>query len=301
VAANWIDLLDPTPDELREAAPTELEEAALELLTTGRPDLPRPTLQSHGNYIFGIFVVPVAVRDENAVYYQEVDVILTREKVVTVRKTPGGSCGPFDPDPVRQTIRPDDEAGMIVYRLLDDIAERFLDVVEDVDAEIDELEDQVNAQPAQRTRARISELRHDLLQIRRMLSPTRDAVRLVVANTVDVEDGPEVFTRRVEVAFNLVYDKLMRAVDGLDLSRDLLASVRDFQQAKIANDQNDVTKRLTALASLLLVPTFIVGVYGQNFVHIPELHWHWGYWWSWGLIVGTTIAQLVFFRRKGWL
>ena len=54
------------------------------------------------------------------------------------------------------------------------------------------------------------------------------------------------------------------------------------------------------IASLLLVPTFIVGLYGQNFIHMPELHWSWGYWWSWGLIIATTIAQLVFYRAKGW-
>jgi magnesium transporter len=234
------------------------------------------------------------------VYYQEVDVILTRDTVVTVRKTPAASCGAYDPAPVRETVRPDDEAGMIVYRLLDDIAERFLDVVDDVDAEIDELEDQVDAQAAQLTRERISALRHDLLQVRRTLAPTRDAVRRVVASAIDVEKGKEVFTRSVEVAFNLVYDKLMRAVDGLELSRDLLSSVRDYQQSKIANEQNDVTKRLTALASLLLVPTFIVGVYGQNFDHMPELHWYLGYAFSWGVIVVTTVAQLVFFRRRGW-
>ena len=56
----------------------------------------------------------------------------------------------------------------------------------------------------------------------------------------------------------------MRATDGLDLSRDLLAGVRDFHQAEVANDQNEVMKKLTAIASMLLVPTFIVGVYGQN-------------------------------------
>ena len=60
-------------------------------------------------------------------------------------------------------------------------------------------------------------------------------------------------------------------------------------------------KRLTVIASLLLVPTFIVGVYGQNFDHIPELHWGFGYAWSWGLIVATTIVQLLFFRRLGWV
>ncbi|HEY7019006.1 MAG TPA: CorA family divalent cation transporter, partial [Gaiellaceae bacterium] len=82
---------------------------------------------------------------------------------------------------------------------------------------------------------------------------------------------------------------------------DLLASARDYQQAKIANDQNEVTKRLTVIASLLLVPTFIVGVYGQNFRHIPELLWGFGYWWSWGLIIATTIVQLAIFRWLGWI
>jgi len=53
---------------------------------------------------------------------------------------------------------------------------------------------------------------------------------------------------------------------------------------------------------VLLLPTFIVGLYGQNFRHhFPELGWQWGYGWSWGLIVLTTIAQLVFFRRKKWI
>jgi hypothetical protein len=58
---------------------------------------------------------------------------------------------------------------------------------------------------------------------------------------------------------------------------------------------------LTVIASLLLVPTFIVGLYGQNFDNIPELKWSFGYWWSWGWIVLTTILQLAFFRWLGWI
>ena len=90
------------------------------------------------------------------------------------------------------------------------------------------------------------------------------------------------------------------AIRQTEIARDLLAGVRDFHQAEIANNQNDVMKRLTVVASLLLPPTFIVGVYGQNFRHIPELHWGHGYVWSWGLIVVTTAAQLWYFRRKHW-
>jgi len=159
----------------------------------------------------------------------------------------------------------------------------------------------VETAPSEVTRNRVSELRHDLLHIRRTLAPTRDAVRQIVDNVIEVENGPEVFPHDVEVAFNSAYDKLLRAFDGLEISRDLLASVRDYLQAKIANDQNEVTKRLTVVASLLLVPTFIVGVYGQNFIHMPELHWRHGYAFSWGLIITTTILQLIWFRRRHWI
>ena len=94
----------------------------------------------------------------------------------------------------------------------------------------------------------------------------------------------------------------MRASDGLELSRDLVAGVRDYHQAKVANDQNEVMKRLTVIASLLLVPTLIAGIYGQNFVNIPELHWWWGYYfWFWSLIVATTIGQVILFKRKRWI
>jgi len=301
--AEWIDLIDPTPDELREKLPRELQESALERLLAPpeHDDEPRPTLQGHGDYIFGVFLVAVGVPDEDRVFYQEVDVVVTHDVLVTVSKTPPGEH-PYDPRPPRESCRPDDSAGMMFYRLVDDIAEHYLDLIDSLDEEIDQLEDTVETSPAAQTRVRLSELRHDLLHIRRTLAPTRDAIRRVVDNVVEVTDGEEVFPHEVEVAFNSAYDKLLRAFDGLELSRDLIASVRDYLQSKVANDQNEVMKKLTVIASVLLLPTFIVGLYGQNFRHhFPELGWQFGYAWSWGLIVVTTIAQLVFFRRRNWI
>jgi magnesium transporter len=302
MAATWIDLLDPSADELRAKAPRELEETAIERLLAApeHEDEPRPTLQGHGDYVFGTFLIAVAVREQNALYYQEIDVVLTHDALLTVRKTPPDGRPACDVDIVRKSVKPDDSAGMMAYRLIDEIAERYLTLVDDLDEEIDELEDLVETQPAEQTRARISTLRHDLLHVRRTLTPMRDAVRRVIDNTVEVEEGAEVFEHDVEVAFNAAYDKFLRASDGLDLARDLLSGVRDYSQAKIANDQNEVMKRLTVIASLLLLPTFIVGLYGQNFVDIPELHWHLGYAYVWGLIVVTTALQLWWFRRKSW-
>jgi len=302
MAATWTDLVDPTRDELRSAVACELEETAVDLLLAKpeHEDEPRPTLQGHGDYVFGIFLLARAVPDEDHVYYQEIGLVLTGDTIVTVRKTQPGR-EPLELERIRAAVRATDSAGMIAYRVVDDIAEQYLDLVDDVDAEIDELEDLVDTQSSERTRERISELRHDLLHIRRTLAPMRDAVRRVVDGVVDVEQGDEVFPHDVEIAFNGAYDKLLRAVDGLELSRDLLAGVRDYHVSKIANDQNEVMKRLTVIAGLILLPTFVVGLYGQNFVDMPELRWHYGYAFSWGVIVAITLLQLAWFRRKGWL
>lgn len=301
MAGTWIDLLDPSPEELRAKAPRELEDTALSQLLAPpqHEDEPRPTLVGHGDYIFGVFLIAVALSDEDAVFYQEIDLVLTHDTLLTVRKTPGErpAC---DFSLLNKVQKPGDSAGMLAYRLVDEIAERYLDLVDALNDEIDELEDRVETQDPEITRSRISSLRHDLLHIRRTLSPMRDAVRRVIDNTVEVEDGAEVFPHDVEVAFNAAYDKFLRASDGLDFARDLLAGVRDYQQAKIANDQNDVMKRLTVIAALLLLPTFIVGLYGQNFIDIPELKWHFGYAFSWGVILGTTVLQLWWFKRKRW-
>jgi len=302
--AEWIELLDPDEAELRKAVPAGIHDLALEQLV--RPalhdDEPRPRLEGQLDYVFGVFLVPVAIRDEDRVFYQEIDVVATTDRVVTVFKTPERGY-PFDCGPVREAVAKggDDRAGVIVYQLVDQIAEYFLDLVDALDDEIDELEDGIETWPANQIRQRISNLRHDLLHVRRTLAPTRDAVRRIVDHRIDVGEGPEVMPRDIELDFADAYDKLLRALDGLDLSRDLLNSARDYQQAKIANDQNEVTKRLTVIASLLLVPTFIVGLYGQNFRHIPELAWGFGYWWSWGLILGTTLIQLAIFRAMGWI
>lgn len=302
--ATWVDLVDPDRDELERGVPKRLQQSAIKqlLAPAAHDDEPRPTLQSHGDYIFGVFLVAVAVPEEDRVFYQEIDIVLTEEFLLTVRKTPPDE-EPYDISRVKELCPEGDEpaAGMILYHLVDDVAERFLDLIDAVNDEIDELEDHVETWSNEKVRQRLSDLRHDLLHIRRTLAPTRDAIRRIVDGRLELEKGVEAFPRDVELHFADAYDKLLRASEGLELSRDLVASARDYHQAKISNDQNEVMKKLTAIASILLVPTFIVGLYGQNFKHIPELSWSFGYWWSWGWILVSTALQLVYFRRKRWI
>jgi magnesium transporter len=299
--ATWVDLIDPSPEELQKHLPPDLHPTALEVLLAPHvhDDEPRPRIDSHDSYVLGILLIAVAKKDEDRIFYQEIDFVITPEKLVTISKTPPDEM-PFDPNPAKEACKPEEHVGMFAYRLVDEIAERYLDLIDDLNDEIDELEDHVEDWEPARVRSRVSDLRHDLLGIRRTLTPTRDAVHKIVDDRIELV-GTELFPRDVELHFADAYDKLLRATEGLETSRDLVAGVRDYLQAKIANDQNEVMKRLTVIASVLLVPTFIVGLYGQNFHDIPELSWAFGYWWSWGLIVVVTIGQLAFFRWKKWL
>jgi magnesium transporter len=302
--AEWIDLLDPSEERLHASLTQALHGRAMERLLQPitHDDEPRPTIESHGDYVYAVFVVPVCRRRQDEVFYQEIDLVATRDVVLTVRKTPSGDR-PFDEGPIREevTAHPDSPPGKIVFFVIDAVAEAYLRVVDELDDEIDELEEAVETRDPAYVRARVSDLRRHFLHIRRALAPTRDAADRVADRRVDLQ-GEELFPETIELDFRDTYEKLLRAGDGLELSRDLLASVRDYLQSRIANDQNEVMKTLTAIASILLLPTFIVGLYGQNFMHhFPEVDWQFGYLWSWGLIVATTLVQLWFFRRKRWI
>ena len=300
-ASEWIDLLDPTEEELRKAWPTDVHPQAIETLLQPHThaDEPRPKIESHGTYAFAVLLVPVVVKEEDRVYYREVDMLITHEHVLTVRKTPPDGL-PLDLASVREACHADTAAGMVAYHVVDEVAEGFLDMVDDVHEEIDELEDNVDVWDNDTIRRRLSDLRHDLLHIRRALAPTRDAVRRVIDDRVELDDE-ELFPHDVELHFGDAFDKLLRSSEGLETARDLIGGVRDYHQSKVANDQNEVMKRLTLVASIFLPPTLVVGLYGQNFVTSPELHWAQGYGFSWALILISTIGQLIYFRRRGWL
>ncbi len=106
--------------------------------------------------------------------------------------------------------------------------------------------------------------------------------------------------RDVERLFGDTYDKLVRATEELDVARDLLGGVRDYYQAKIAEQQNEVAKTLTVIASLVLVPSLIVGFYGQNFEGVFHRE-YWALGVSVGLIVVSTLMQLALFRWRRWI
>ena len=297
---RWLDLVDPTREELLGALPAHVDPEVVEALAARHEEgrMPQPVLEAHGPYAFGVFVAMLPLPEEDRLVQQEIALVATPDLLVTVRKTPPGAR-PYDTSPLAPAAEQDAGVGILVHRLVDDVADSYLELLDAIYGEIDELEDSIDALRPAEVRMRLSELRHELLYRRRTVSATRAAVRRVLDGRVEVGDHA-LFPPEVERLFGDTYDTLVRVTEELDVARDLLSSVRDHLQAKIAESQNEVGKKLTVIASLVLAPSLVVGYYGQNFPgEFQRGFWTLGF--STGIIVASTVVQLVLFRWRRWI
>jgi Mg2+ and Co2+ transporter CorA len=298
VAARWVDLVDPSREEVLNALPPQVDPEVAEALAA--PALvdrdPRPVVEGHGSYVFAVLVAMEPTAD--GVRHQEIAVVATQELIVTARKTPPGAT-PFDPSALHPAIEAGEPVGVVFHRLVDDVADSYLGLLDAVYGEIDRLEDAIDTLPPAQVRVRLAEIRHELLHRRRTVSATRGGVRRVLDGRVEV-NGSALFPARVERLFADTYDTLVRVTEELDVARDLLASVRDHLQAKVAESQNEVGKKLTVIASLVLVPSLVVGFFGQNFEGEFQKGW-WTLAVSSGIILGSTAVQLALFRWRRWI
>ena len=297
MSARWIDLLDPTRGELLTALPGGVDPEVVDLLSDSTDTVhARPLLEAHGPYVLGRFLD--ARPEAERIVYRDVYVVATPELVVTVRKTPAVGA-PWEPSALEVAGADELSAGELVHRLVDDVAESFFDVVDATDDQIAELEEHIDDWPTERVRRRLVDLRHELHRARRTASATRAATRRILDKRLDV-GVDALFPERIERLFMEPYETIVRASEELDGARDVLATLRDHHQARIAEAQNDVVRKLTVIASLVLVPSLIVGYYGQNFEPaFDDAFWSIGV--SSSLIVVTTIVQLAIYRWRRWI
>ena len=300
MSARWLDLVDPTREEVLGSLPLHVDPEVVEALAarpaSGREA--RPVIEGHGAYAFAVLMAAHPVPEEDRIAYHEVDLVATPTALLTVRKA-GRDGTVFDPSGLHPAIEEDAPVGVLVHRLVDDVADGYLGALDAVYGEIEELEDAIDVWPPRRVRQRISDLRHELLYGRKTASATRAAVRRILDGRIEVGDHA-LFPPDVEQLFADTYEALVRVTEELDIARDLLAGVRDHHQSKVVESQGEVAKKLTVIASLVLVPSLIVGYYGQNFESaFDERYWSIGV--SSGLILVSTIVQLALFRWRRWI
>ncbi len=233
---------------------------------------------------------------------EQVSLILGKHYLLTVQEEPDYDCF----GPVRERIRSakgvirHHNADYLAYSLIDAIIDGFFPVLEDYGEALEELEDEVVANPSRQSLEKIHRIKRELLALRRAIWPQRDAINSLI------RDSNHLISDEVRVYLRDCYDHTVQVIDMVETYREVASSLMDVYVSSVGNRMNEVMKLLTIISTIFIPLTFIAGVYGMNFDphsspwNMPELEWYWGYPACLGVMATIAGALIFYFKRKGW-
>lgn len=185
----------------------------------------------------------------------------------------------------------------LLYAILDALTDSYFPVLDDIDGLIDDLEDVTVTETSNEVQVRIFRIKRALAHMRRTISPQVEVANALVART------GKLIPAEAEPYFADVHDHLIRAFEILDSYRDLMSGMLDVYLTTVSNRLNEVMKQLTIIATIFMPITFITGVFGMNFGHLPQVEHDNGYlfWIALLLMAILTVIQVWYFRRRKWL
>jgi len=185
----------------------------------------------------------------------------------------------------------------LLYSIVDALTDSYFPILDTIDDIVDELEDVTVTDTSNEVQVRIFRIKRALAHMRRTLSP-----QVEVANALVVRTG-SLIPAEAEPYFADIHDHLIRAFEILDSYRDLMSGMLDVYLTTVSNRLNEVMKQLTIIATIFMPITFITGVFGMNFGHLPQVE-HDGGFLFWITLLGMgiiTLIQVWYFRRRKWL
>ncbi len=256
----------------------------------------RPKVEDHDDHLYIVLrMLDFDVQSESLAS-EQVSLIIGPDYLITFQERPGDAF-----DPVRERLHRGRGrirtagTGYLGYALLDAVIDRYFTVLESLDGVLENVEDQVLENPCEEVQQRIHHLKREMVMLRRMTWPVREII-----TRLERDESP-IFGEAISPFLRDLQDHIMHVGDTVDAFRDILSGLQDLYMSSISNRLNDVMKVLTIFASIFVPLTFIAGVYGMNFEHMPELHWRYSYPVFWGVIIILGVALLILFRRRKWL
>ena len=255
----------------------------------------QPKVEDYGSHLFVIVRGIDFNRQDGRLDTLKLAAFLDERRLVTSHRAPLRSV-----EAVRQRLVAAGVAAFagplqLYHAICDQLVDLYFPIVDEAEDEIESLEDAVFASPQQAQLQGILDLRRRLATLRRVMLPHRQVFNhLANAQTRFVDAGSALF-------FRDIYDNVLRLADAIDQQRDQLANVKDTYLSVVSQRTNEVMKVLTLFSAILLPVTFIAGIYGMNFEHMPELGTRFGYFAVLGLMAVVAGSLLAWFRHKGWL
>jgi magnesium transporter len=304
----WIGLYRPDLEEIRSVAHEfQLHELAVEDAVTAHQ---RPKLERYGTTLFTVLRPARYLDTTEEVEFGELHIFTGPDFVVTIRhaETPDLATVRKRLEDTPELLELGPEA--VLYAIIDQVVDEYGPVVAGLENDIDEIEDQLFKGGDPALARRIYELSREVIEFQRTTQP-------LLAMLHALEEGFDKYEVELELRRYLrdVSDHVIRIVERADSFRALLSNALTVHSTLVSQQQNDEmrsltetsvaqneeVKKISAWAAIGFAPTIVGTIYGMNFDNMPELHWYWGYPIALGLMVASSTALYVLFKRRKWL
>ena len=253
----------------------------------------RPKLDDYDDYLF--IVSKMVTIDNGEIVVEQMSMVLGNRYVICFQEVIGDVF-----NPVRERIKKGKgrirgaDADYLAYALLDMVVDHYYVLLEKIGETIEDLQEAVISKPDPEILEDIQDCRHKVVNLRKSIWPLREVVSGLLRG-----DSPMI-GQDTGIFFKDVYDHTMQVADSLETFRELLSGVFDIYLSNVSNKMNQVMKVLTIIATMFIPMTFLAGIYGMNFKHMPELEWQWAYPAFWGVVLVLFAVMLILFKRKDW-
>lgn len=182
----------------------------------------------------------------------------------------------------------------LLYSLLDLVVDNYFSIIENINETIESLEEELFENPSQTSLQTIQNNKKDFLIMRKAVYPLRESIyKLQNNDSILIKESTTKY-------FRDVYDHTIQIIENIENYRDINLGLKDIYLSSISMKMNRVMQVLTIISTIFIPLTFIVGLYGMNFDNMPELHWQYGYFFVWALILIISISLVIAFKKKKW-
>lgn len=258
----------------------------------------RAKIEEYDNYLACVMkMIYTDAARNNKLVSEQLTIVLLNERTVITFQEAGGDVFEEMRNRLRQSkgkIRKG-KADYLAYCMMDAVVDSCFTVLETIGDELEDLEDQLMNNPDNSMLRRLHHLKREVIYLRKSVWPMREMLSNIQRS------GTRFFSESTDIYLRDVHDHAIRVIDTVETYRDLLAGMMDIYLSSISNRMNQVMKTLTIITTIFVPLTFIAGVYGMNFKHMPELESPMGYWIVWAVMILIAVGLLIYFRRNKWL
>lgn len=257
----------------------------------------RPKLDEAENSIFCLLNMLYYNHDKDAIEQEQISIILAKDVVITFQEDAHRDVF----DSLREKLKlPTAKlrqrgADYLCYSLLDMIVDHYFVVMEKLGDRIEEVEEEVARGNNPRALSHITQLRKELIVLKRNFSPVREVVNGFLRSE------SELLEDRHTKYYKDVYDHIVQAIDLTENYRDVMVSMQDLHINNVNLKMNEVMKVMAIVTCLLAPATVIGGIFGMNFdENVNFFHQRWGFYTAVSLMLLFPIGMLIIFRKRGW-